>query len=267
MVSRLKRTTLSNRQERALEKTLQNLRVQRRNRFRVLACINEEESSYITVRFAARLAPGERVLDVGCGRGLLLVGAAKRLTTGAAVGIDIWDHTLLAGNRPAATLANAVAEGVAERITLREGDARHLPFADASFDVVLSSLMLHHMTPNGRAEALREMVRVLRPGGRVVVKDLVASTEAQTPDREKAAFRLPPGFEAQLIVCEPDINKPMNLAFDASSRLWLTDSLEYPFPAQGRKPRDTVKILVDRDQNQTAPLRPGMSATVTVFMK
>lgn len=59
MVSRLKRTTLSNRQERALEKTLQNLRVQRRNRFRVLACINEEETSYITVRFAARLAPGE----------------------------------------------------------------------------------------------------------------------------------------------------------------------------------------------------------------
>ena len=59
MISRLKRTTLSNRQERALEKTLQNLRVQRRNRFRVLACINEEEASYITVRFAARLAPGD----------------------------------------------------------------------------------------------------------------------------------------------------------------------------------------------------------------
>jgi nucleotide-binding universal stress UspA family protein len=59
MVSRLKRTTLSNRQERALEKTLQNLRVQRRNRFRVLACINEEDASYVTVRFAARLAPGE----------------------------------------------------------------------------------------------------------------------------------------------------------------------------------------------------------------
>lgn len=113
----------------------------------------------------------ERVLDVGCGRGLLLVGAARRLTSGAAVGIDIWDHTLLAGNRPAATLANAAAEGVAERVSLREGDARHLPFADASFDVALSSLMLHHMTPSGRAEALREMVRVLRPGGRIAILD------------------------------------------------------------------------------------------------
>jgi nucleotide-binding universal stress UspA family protein len=58
MVSRLKRTTLSNRQERALEKTLQNLRIQRRSRFRVLACINEDEASYVTVRFAARLTPG-----------------------------------------------------------------------------------------------------------------------------------------------------------------------------------------------------------------
>ncbi|HYM99729.1 MAG TPA: universal stress protein, partial [Aestuariivirgaceae bacterium] len=58
MVNRLKRTTLSNRQERALEKTLQNLRIQRRNRFRVLACINEDEASYVTVRLAARLAPG-----------------------------------------------------------------------------------------------------------------------------------------------------------------------------------------------------------------
>jgi nucleotide-binding universal stress UspA family protein len=58
MVSRLKRTTLTYRQERALEKTLQNIRAQRRNRFRVLACINEDEASYITVRFAARLAPG-----------------------------------------------------------------------------------------------------------------------------------------------------------------------------------------------------------------
>jgi len=113
----------------------------------------------------------ERVLDVGCGRGLLLVGAARRLTTGTAAGIDIWDHTLLAGNRPAATLANAAAEGVTDRVTLREGDARHLPFPDASFDVVLSSLMLHHMTPSGRAEALREMVRVLRPGGRIAILD------------------------------------------------------------------------------------------------
>src|SRR5437867_1822025 len=61
----------------------------------------------------------ERVLDVGCGRGLLLIGAAKRLTGGgggSAAGIDLWQQEDLSGNRPEATLENARLEGVAERI-------------------------------------------------------------------------------------------------------------------------------------------------------
>jgi nucleotide-binding universal stress UspA family protein len=87
MVSRLKRTTLSNRQERALEKTLQNIRAQRRNRFRVLACINEDEASFITVRFAARLAPDNdcdiivlfvRPIDQGLWSGGLQVRLARQ---------------------------------------------------------------------------------------------------------------------------------------------------------------------------------------------
>jgi nucleotide-binding universal stress UspA family protein len=87
MVSRLKRTTLSYRQERALEKTLQNIRAQRRNRFRVLACINEDEASYITVRFAARLAPDNdcdiivlfvRPIDQGLWSGGLQVRLARQ---------------------------------------------------------------------------------------------------------------------------------------------------------------------------------------------
>jgi nucleotide-binding universal stress UspA family protein len=87
MVSRLKRTTLTFRQERALEKTLQNIRAQRRNRFRVLACINEDEASYITVRFAAGLAPGNdcdiialfvRPIDQGLWSGGLQVRVARQ---------------------------------------------------------------------------------------------------------------------------------------------------------------------------------------------
>src|SRR5262249_1536372 len=63
---------------------------------------------------------------------------------------------------------------------------------------------------------------------------------------EGKAFKLPPGFEAQLVAAEPDIHKPMNLAFDDRGRLWVTDTLEYPYPAPaGRKARDTVKILED----------------------
>jgi SAM-dependent methyltransferase len=66
----------------------------------------------------------EWVLDVGCGRGLLLIGAAKRLSTGRAIGLDLWRKQDQAGNDPAATMANAQAEGVAERVELRDGDAR-----------------------------------------------------------------------------------------------------------------------------------------------
>jgi glucose/arabinose dehydrogenase len=76
--------------------------------------------------------------------------------------------------------------------------------------------------------------------------ELVASTGPRTPEEERTGFRLPPGFEAQLVAAEPDIHKPMNLAFDDRGRLWVTDTLEYPFPAKpGTKPRDTVKILDD----------------------
>jgi putative heme-binding domain-containing protein len=75
---------------------------------------------------------------------------------------------------------------------------------------------------------------------------VVASSPHLTPEQEKAKFHLPPGFEAQLVASEPDIRKPMNIAFDARGRLWVTDSEEYPFPAPpDRKAKDTVKILED----------------------
>ena len=77
---------------------------------------------------------GERVLDVGCGRGLLLIGAAKRLTTGTAAGIDLWQQEDLSDNRPEATLENARLEGVANRVEVHTADMRELPFPDGSFD-------------------------------------------------------------------------------------------------------------------------------------
>lgn len=76
--------------------------------------------------------------------------------------------------------------------------------------------------------------------------DLVAKTEPLTPDQEKASFKLPPGFEAQLVAADPDVHKPMNLAFDDQGRLWVTSSLEYPFPApEGKTGRDQVLIFSD----------------------
>jgi ubiquinone/menaquinone biosynthesis C-methylase UbiE len=115
----------------------------------------------------------ECVLDVGCGRGLILVGAAQRLRTGRAVGVDIWQSEDLSGNRPGVPLKNAALEGVAERATVVTADMRHMPFADTSFDVVLSRAAIHNLyaLPD-RAAAIREIARLLRPGGRAVIADI-----------------------------------------------------------------------------------------------
>ncbi|HTF88244.1 MAG TPA: class I SAM-dependent methyltransferase [Planctomycetota bacterium] len=115
----------------------------------------------------------ERVLDVGCGLGLFLIGAAKRLETGRAVGIDLWQAEDLSGNTPAGTQGNATIEGVADKVEVLTGDARKLPFDDASFDVVLSSMALHNIYNGGeRQTAVREIARVLKPGGRVLILDV-----------------------------------------------------------------------------------------------
>jgi SAM-dependent methyltransferase len=115
----------------------------------------------------------ERVLDVGCGNGFLLVEAAKRLTTGKATGIDVWLADA-GGQSGEALWRNARLEGVADRIEVRDADARVLPFADGTFDVVLASLMLHHAgRAADRERELRELARVVKPGGTVVLYDLL----------------------------------------------------------------------------------------------
>ncbi len=120
----------------------------------------------------------EHVLDVGCGHGLLLIEAAKHLTTGRAVGIDIWSQKDQWHNSAEATLDNAARAGVADRVDVQEGDARALPFDDAQFDVVTSSLVIHNISDRDeRARAIGEMARVLRPGGRVIIVDIAATAD------------------------------------------------------------------------------------------
>ena len=115
----------------------------------------------------------ENVLDVGCGRGLFLLAAAKRLKSGKATGIDLWNPQDLSGNTAEAALANAKAEGVEKRVKIETGDARKLPFADDSFDVVLSSLALHNISYKAeRVQALREIDRVLKPRGYLAIFDI-----------------------------------------------------------------------------------------------
>jgi len=115
----------------------------------------------------------ETVLDVGCGHGLLLIGAARRLPRGRAIGIDLWSQKDQASNSAHATLANAELEGVRDRVELRDGDMLRLPFDDASIGVVVSSLAIHNVSTSAdRMRAVAEIVRVLEPGGRVAILDI-----------------------------------------------------------------------------------------------
>jgi len=131
---------------------------------------------------ALALRGDETVLDAGCGRGLLLNAAARRLAGGQAVGLDLWRAGDLSGNEMAATWHNARCEGVAGRIRLETGDMQEMPFPASHFDAVVSSLAIHNIhEPSGRARAIGEIARVLKPGGRVALLDLAfVETYAET---------------------------------------------------------------------------------------
>ena len=111
----------------------------------------------------------ETVLDVGCGNGILILGAAKRLTTGKGIGIDIW--TAGSGDqRLEAFQENARIEGVADRVSLQNEDARQLPYDNESFDIIVSGLTMHHLGFDAD-KAVSEMTRVLKPGGWLAIYD------------------------------------------------------------------------------------------------
>ena len=102
--------------------------------------------------------------------------AAQHLTTGRAVGVDLWRSVDQSGNSIEATQRNAIAEGVADRVELHTGDMTALPFDDNSFDVIVSSLAIHNIPGSLRlAKAIGEAVRVLKPGGRLMIADIRAT--------------------------------------------------------------------------------------------
>jgi SAM-dependent methyltransferase len=121
-----------------------------------------------------KLRGDETVLDVGCGHGLLLIAAAKMLPRGRAVGIDIWSMDQSDNSRES-TLRNATLEGVAQRVTVHDGDMRKMPFADRSFDATVAHFAIHNVrSREGRREAIREIVRTLNQGGQVAISDIIS---------------------------------------------------------------------------------------------
>ena len=112
----------------------------------------------------AAIADGEQVLDIGCGTGTLAVAAARAAPGVSVTGLDADAAILTRARRKAADAGLA--------IRLDQGMSTALPYADSSFDLVLSTLFFHHLPDDAKRQTAAELVRVLRPGGRVVVGDL-----------------------------------------------------------------------------------------------
>jgi ubiquinone/menaquinone biosynthesis C-methylase UbiE len=129
----------------------------------VMALGHEGMLRQLTVERAG-VQPGNRVLDVGCGTGSLTIVAARQAgPMGQAFGIDASPEMIKVAAH------KRVRDGVP--VAFRTGLIERLEFPDQSFDVVLSSLMMHHLTDDLRRRGLREICRVLKPGGRVFIVD------------------------------------------------------------------------------------------------
>jgi arsenite methyltransferase len=123
----------------------------------------------------AHTKKGHKLLDVGTGRGLLAISAAKRGCEVTA--IDKWSIWDLAGNGRSALEKNMIEEGVSSIIVV-DGDVRKLPFPQQTFDIVVSNFVIHNISSyEDRRKAIWEMWRVLKTNGRLVISDIAKTKE------------------------------------------------------------------------------------------
>lgn len=111
----------------------------------------------------ARLTPGQRVLDLGCGTGTLAIEAKLAQPGAEVVGLD--------GDSEILERARAKADAAGVEVQFDEGFSADLSYEDDFFDVVLATLFFHHLTSNDKQATVREIARVLRPGGELHLAD------------------------------------------------------------------------------------------------
>ena len=160
----------------------------------------------------ARLQPGEQVLDVGCGTGTLALEAARHVgTTGRVVGIDPSQQQIARARSKAARRKLPV--------DFQIGVIEQLPFPDQTFEVVLSTLMMHHLSAPLKRQGLAEIARVLKPGGRLIIADFKLKKERKgqaarfhaggSSMHDLAAMVVDAGFE------QPEMEEMQPLRFSA----------------------------------------------------
>jgi ubiquinone/menaquinone biosynthesis C-methylase UbiE len=130
----------------------------------VVALTTRERSSKSRVLERARLQDGDTVLDVGCGTGTLAIAAASSGVAVTVVGLDA-DPVVL-------RRARSKAEAAGAEISFDEAFSTEMPYADSHFDVVLTTLFFHHLRDDDKRRTITQILRVLKPGGRLVVADV-----------------------------------------------------------------------------------------------
>lgn len=165
---------------------------------------------------AAGVGDGIRLLDVGCGTGTLAILAARLGGSGARVsGIDPAPRQI--------ARAQAKARRAGLDIDLRQGVIEDLPFDDASFDAVTSTLMMHHLPDDLKAKGLSEIWRVLEPGGRVVIADFTRAHHGRDDSADEHAEQV--GL-AEIVAAAGCVDlETEHIAFPRAAHGWSAASL------------------------------------------